>query len=59
MGVDHFGFVYKGDLRLYSAELKDKGVTFLVEPYDFMSGMLISYIAAPDNISIEILQAQA
>ena len=57
-GVDHFGMVYNGDLRAYAAELKSKGVTFLVEPYDFMPKAVISYVAAPDNVSIEIVQGQ-
>ena len=57
-GVDHFGLVYTGDLRAYAAELKSKGVTFLVEPYDFMPKAVISYVAAPDNVSIEIVQGQ-
>ena len=56
-GVDHFGFVFSGDLRLYAEELKKKGVTFLVEPYDFMPGSVISYVSAPDGVSIEIVQA--
>ena len=38
-------------------ELKKKGVTFLVEPYDFMPGSIISYVSAPDGVSIEIVQA--
>ena len=57
-GVDHFGLVYDGDLRAYAEDLKAKGVTFLVEPYDFLPGAVISYVAAPDNVSIEIVQGQ-
>ena len=57
-GVDHFGFVYRGDLRLYAEELKEKGERFLVEPYEFIPRLVISYIAAPDGVSIEIIQPQ-
>ena len=57
-GVDHFGLVYDGDLRAYAEDLKAKGVTFLVEPYDFLPGAVISYVAAPDNVIIEIVQGQ-
>ena len=57
-GVDHFGFVYSGDLRLYAEELKEKGVRFLVEPYEFTPRTVISYIASSDGVSIEIIQSQ-
>ena len=57
-GTDHFGFKYRGDLRAYCEELKSRGATFSVEPWEFMPGALICYISAPDGVSIEIVQAR-
>lgn len=55
-GIDHFGFMYKGDLRAYAAELAAKGVTFPVELKEGVNGSLLCYIAAPDGVSIELMQ---
>ncbi len=55
-GTDHFGFLYKGDLRAYCDELRAKGVTFPVELKE-MNGMLLCYVGAPDGVSIELMQA--
>ena len=57
-GTDHFGYTYKGDLYAYADELKAKGATFSVDPYEFVPGAVISYISAPDGVSIEIVQAK-
>ena len=58
-GTDHFGFTYCGDLRAYCEVLRDRGVKFVVEPWEFIpgSGGVICYIAAPDGVSIELVQA--
>lgn len=56
-GVDHFGFTYRGDLRAFCDELKRKGVRMSVEPWEFKPGLMICYVAAPDGVSIEIIQA--
>ena len=58
-GTDHFGFVYRGDLLAYCAELRTKGARFLVEPWEFTPGSLICYLAAPDGVSIELVQGKA
>lgn len=58
-GTDHFGFTYKGDLRGFVGELKSKGVEMAVEPWEFTPGNVICYVAAPDGVSIEIVQARA
>ena len=58
-GTDHFGFVYRGDLLAYCAELRAKGARFLVEPWEFTPGSLICYLAAPDGVSIELVQGKA
>ena len=57
-GTDHFAFTYHGDLRAYCEALRAKGVTFAVEPWEFSPGGLLCYIAAPDGVSIELVQAQ-
>lgn len=56
-GTDHFGFTYRGDLRAFCAELKRKGVRMAVEPWEFKPGMVLCYVAAPDGVSIEMIQA--
>lgn len=55
-GVDHFGFLYRGDLEAFVAELRSKGVTFPVELKKGVDGSLLCYVSAPDNVSIELMQ---
>jgi catechol 2,3-dioxygenase-like lactoylglutathione lyase family enzyme len=55
-GTDHFGFTYRGDLRAFCVELKRKGVRMAVEPWEFKPGMVLCYVAAPDGVSIELIQ---
>ncbi|HEX4985296.1 MAG TPA: VOC family protein [Burkholderiales bacterium] len=55
-GTDHFGFTYKGDLRAFCDELKGRGVRMAVEPWEFKPGMVLCYVAAPDGVSIELIQ---
>lgn len=56
-GTDHFGFLYAGDLTAFCAELAAKGVTFPVPLKRGVNGSLLCYIQAPDNVSIELMQA--
>lgn len=56
-GIDHFGFTYCGDLRAFCDKLKGKGVRMAVEPWEFKPGLLLCYVAAPDGVSIEIVQS--
>lgn len=56
-GTDHFGFTYHGDLRAFCTELKRNGVRMAVEPWEFKPGMVLCYVAAPDGVSIELIQA--
>jgi len=56
-GIDHFGFLYQGDLAAFCAELRAKGVTFPVELKRGVGGSLLCYVAAPDGVSIELMQA--
>ena len=55
-GTDHFGFLYQGDLEAFCAELRAKGVSFPVELKRGVSGSLLCYVAAPDGVSIELMQ---
>ena len=55
-GTDHFGFMYQGDLTALCAELRAKGVSFPVELKQGVGGSLLCYVAAPDGVSIELMQ---
>ena len=57
-GADHFGYTYDGDLNRFCEELRAKGATFAVEPWEFSRGGLLCYLSAPDGVSIEIVQAR-
>ena len=58
-GTDHFGYTYHGDLNAYCEEIRGKGATLAVEPWEFSPGSLICYVAAPDGVSIELVQARS
>ena len=55
-GTDHFGFMYQGDLEAFCNGLSAKGVTFPVELKKGVGGSLLCYVAAPDGVSIELMQ---
>ena len=55
-GTDHFGFMYEGDLAVFCDELRAKGVSFPVELKRGVGGSLLCYVAAPDGVSIELMQ---
>ncbi len=55
-GTDHFGFTYDGDLKMLCEEMRSKGATFAVEPWEFAPATLLCYVAAPDGVSIELVQ---
>ncbi len=55
-GTDHFGFMYQGDLTAFVEQLKAKGVTISVPLKKGVNGSLLCYVAAPDNVSIELMQ---
>lgn len=55
-GTDHFGFLYRGDLEAFCLGLREKGVTFPVELKRGVNGSLLCYVAAPDGVSIELMQ---
>ena len=55
-GTDHFGFMYNGDLAAFCDELRAKGVRFPVALKQGVGGSLLCYVAAPDGVSIELMQ---
>jgi catechol 2,3-dioxygenase-like lactoylglutathione lyase family enzyme len=55
-GTDHFGFMYQGDLTALCDALRAKGVTFPVPLKKGVGGSLLCYVAAPDGVSIELMQ---
>ncbi|MBV8779146.1 MAG: VOC family protein [Alphaproteobacteria bacterium] len=55
-GTDHFGFLYNGDLTALCDDLRAKGVRFPVELKHGVGGSLLCYVAAPDGVSIELMQ---
>ena len=55
-GTDHFGFLYEGDLTAFCETLRAKGVSFPVELKKGVGGSLLCYVAAPDGVSIELMQ---
>ena len=57
LGTDHIGFMYAGDLTAFCDQLRAKGVTFPVELKKGVGGALLCYVAAPEGVSIELMQA--
>lgn len=58
-GTDHFGFKVAGDLIEFCEAIRAKGGKFSVEPYEFVPGTRIAYLAGPDNVSIELVESKA
>src|SRR5262245_28376799 len=54
-GVDHFGLRVKGDFDGFCTGLRNKGVTFSLDPVDFNPSTRIAFINAPDGVSVELL----
>lgn len=52
-GLDHFG-VAVDDMDAAEAELKAKGVHFVVEPMQARAGLRIAYVEAPEKVRIEL-----
>ena len=55
-GTDHFGFMYRGDLAAFCEHLAARGVSFPVPLKKGVGGSLLCYVAAPDGVSIELMQ---
>jgi catechol 2,3-dioxygenase-like lactoylglutathione lyase family enzyme len=58
-GTDHFGFKVVGDLTEFCNAIREKGGEFSVEPYEFVPGTRIAYLAGPDGVSIELVESKA
>jgi catechol 2,3-dioxygenase-like lactoylglutathione lyase family enzyme len=56
LGTDHFGFMYEGDLAAFCDELAAKGVKLAVPLKKGVNGSALCYVAAPDGVSIELMQ---
>ena len=48
--------MYDGDLAAFCEELRAKGVTFPVALKRGVGGAPLCYVAAPDGVSIELMQ---
>ena len=62
-GVPHFGTNHFGlevaDIEATVAELRGRGVTIEVEPWDFGPGMRIAFVKGPDDVRIELVQTRS
>ena len=54
-GADHFG-LRVANVDATVEELRRRGVTIEVEPWDFQPHMRIAFVKGPDDIRIELLQ---
>ncbi len=52
-GLEHFG-LRTDDLEAAVAELKAKGVEFVLEITEIQPGLKISYLLGPENVPIEL-----
>lgn len=57
-GADHFGFQIREDFDGFCDGLRQKGVTFALEPTSFNPTTRIAFIEAPDGVSIELVHRQ-
>ena len=55
-GVEHFDFIYQGNLKKFCDAIRERGVTLAVEPIEFLPATTICYVSAPDNVTIELIQ---
>ena len=54
-GLHHFGLLVE-NLDEAAADLKSKGVEFIVKPTEAQPGLRYAFIQAPDNVRIELIQ---
>ena len=55
VGLDHFGLRVE-NMDEAVAELKRRGASFKMEPRTIRPGVRIAFVAAPDNVRIELLE---
>ena len=54
-GLHHLGFVVD-NMDEFAANLKSKGVEFVVEPTQPKPGVKMAFIKAPDNVLFELIE---
>lgn len=54
-GLHHLGLVVD-NMDEFTADLKSKGVEFVVEPTQPQPGVRIAFIKAPDNVLFELIE---
>ena len=54
-GLHHLGLVVD-NMDEFAADLKSKGVEFVVEPTQPQPGIRIAFIKAPDNVLFELIE---
>ena len=54
-GLHHLGFVVD-NMDEFAANLKSKGVEFVIEPTQSKPGVKIAFIKAPDNVLFELIE---
>ena len=57
-GTDHFGYTYHGDLRAFAEAIRATRGAFAVEPWEFTPNNWLCYLAAPDGVSIEVVEGK-
>ena len=54
-GLHHLGFVVD-NMDEFAANLKSKGIEFVIEPTQPKPGVKIAFIKAPDNVLFELIE---
>jgi catechol 2,3-dioxygenase-like lactoylglutathione lyase family enzyme len=54
IGIEHICLAVSG-LDAAAADLRHKGVTFVVEPRELRPGVRYAFIEAPDNVRLELI----
>jgi catechol 2,3-dioxygenase-like lactoylglutathione lyase family enzyme len=55
VGLDHFG-LRVDDLDRTTADLRNRGAEFALEPTTLRPGLRIAFLRAPENVRIELLE---
>ncbi|MDC0361034.1 VOC family protein [Alphaproteobacteria bacterium] len=55
-GVDHFGFLYEGDLAAFCTKLEADGVQLSVPLKSGVGGLKLCFVEGPDGVNIELMQ---
>jgi catechol 2,3-dioxygenase-like lactoylglutathione lyase family enzyme len=55
VGIEHICLAVK-NIDAAAAELRGKGVTFIIEPRELRPGVRYAFIEAPDSIQLELIE---